>query len=144
MKHARARLPWICPECNRPFKHKNQAHSCVRIEEAVHLENKSPATRLIYDRLREAVRKFGDVKTSGTKSSIMFVSRSTFLAVKPKRGWIDIEFLLDKEVTDYPVYKTFRSNKSRVAHFVRLQSPKDVSTKLIGLLKRSYEVTNEA
>lgn len=132
---------WTCPACHRPFKHKNQAHSCVTIDAAAHIDNKSPNVQATYKKLEQAVRKFGSVKVSPTKSSIMFVSGSTFLAVKPKRAWIDIEFLLEREVHDYPVHKTFRANKSRVAHFVRLESPKDVSGKVLSWLRQSHALS---
>jgi hypothetical protein len=135
---------WLCPTCHRPFKHKNQAHSCVTLDASVHLDDKSPNVRKIYDKLWSEVRKFGDLNVSVTKSSIMFVSKSTFVAVKPKRNWLDVEFLLDKEVNKFPIHKTFRANKSRVAHFVRLESAKDVSAKLIRWLKASYKFTSEA
>lgn len=144
MQPPKVKSRWFCPRCHRPFKHRNQAHSCVRIEAATHLENKNPVVTLIYEKLAKAVGTFGDVKISSTKSSIMFVSKSTFLALKPKQNWIDIEFLLREEVNKYPIHKTFRANKSRIAHFVRLQSPKDVSASLIGLLRRSYKITSEA
>lgn len=135
---------WLCPNCRRPFKHKNQAHSCVTIEANTHLDNKSLKVRTTYDKLWLEVKKFGGVKVSATKSSIMFVSKSTFVAVKPKQNWLDIEFLLENEVKAFPIHKTFRANKSRVAHFVRLESPKDVSAKLVAWLKSSYELTANA
>jgi hypothetical protein len=144
---SKKRLPpenWTCPLCHRPFKHKNQAHSCVQIEAEAHLADKHPNVKKIYDKLLTEVRKFGAVKVSPTKSTIMFVSKSTFIAVKPKHDWIDIEFLLDEEVNEYPIHRTIRANKSRVAHFVRLQSPKDVSARLVRWLKASYTITSKA
>ena len=135
---------WICPNCKRPFRNKNQAHSCIRIAAASHLENKSPQVRNIYEKLSRSVRKFGTVRVSATKSSIMCVSKSTFAAVKPKQEWIDLEFLLDEKVEQYPIHKTFRANKSRVAHFVRLENPRDVNARLLFWLKQSYDLTKSA
>jgi hypothetical protein len=100
--------------------------------------------RNIYDKLWSEVRKFGDLNVSVTKSSIMFVSRNTFIAVKPKMNWLDIEFLLDREVHEFPIHKVVRANKSRVAHFVRLENPKEVSVKLVSWLRESYELTKSA
>ncbi len=74
----------------------------------------------------------------------MFVSKSTFAAVKPKQEWIDLEFLLDEKVEQYPIHKTFRANKSRVAHFVRLENPRDVNARLLFWLKQSYDLTKSA
>lgn len=133
---------WNCPKCSRPFKHKNQAHSCVSLNADVHIDDKSPNVRKIYNRLRGEVKKFGVVKVSVTKRSIMFVSNGTFAAVKPKQHWIDLEFLLDAEVNEFPIHKTIRANKSRVAHFVRLEHAKDVNAKLIRWLRESYTSTS--
>ena len=135
---------WTCPNCHRPFKHKNQAHSCVSLDPSVHLDNKNPIVRTIYKKLLKEVQKFDNVKVSVTKSSVMFVSKSTFVAVKPKLNWMDIEFLLDREVNEFPIHKTVRANKSRVAHFVRLEHPKDITAKLIRWLKESHKITSEA
>jgi hypothetical protein len=113
----------------------------VKVGPDMLFHNKSPLVKQIYDRLAGEMEKFGNVKVSSTKSSVMFVSRSTFLAVKPKKNWLDIEFVLEDVVNEYPIYKTFRANKSRVAHFVRLESLKDVNKQLIRLLKLSYTIT---
>lgn len=127
--------PWICPECGRTFRNANQAHSCVRIDPELLLEKSEPVVREIYQKLSRAVTRLGDVQVSATKCSIMFSHNSTFLAVKPGRRWLDVEYLLDTEECEFPVYKTVRANKSRVAHFVRLESGGDVSTILRNLKK---------
>ena len=135
-------MAWTCPNCNRPFKHKNQDHSCVRIDADEHFIGKSVVVKEIYDRMMARVSKFGNVIVSPARHAILVTSASTFLAVKPKKEWLDIEFILGRIVTDFPINKTVRTNKTRVAHFVRLESPKDVDKQLIGWLKEAYETVN--
>jgi len=91
--------------------------------------------------LRE-VKKFGKVNVSVVKIGVMLKGVSTFAAVKPKRMWVDIEFVLDEEIQEYPVHKTIRYTKHRFAHFVRLEHPKDVNKNLLVWLRRSYKLIN--
>jgi hypothetical protein len=88
------------------------------------------------------VTAFGKVNISSVKNAIIVSSTSTFLAVKPKRDHADIEFLLDHEVNEFPVLKTFRVSRSRVAHFTRIGDPGDVDEQLMGWLKEAYETVN--
>ncbi len=132
--------PWLCPECGRTFRNPNQAHSCVRIKPEALLQKSEPVVREIYRKLSVTVTRFGNVHVSATKSAIMFSRNSTFLAVKPKRQWLDIEYLLDTGTCAFPVYKTIRANKSRVAHFVRLESVRDISKTLEHNLKRAFRL----
>ncbi len=137
-------MPWSCPKCKRSFKHKNQAHSCVRLDAEEHFVGKDPLVKKTYDALLLGVKKFGPVDVSPVKIGIMLKGASTFIAVKPKRSWIDMEFILDEAIDEYPVYKAIRYTKGRVAHFVRLEHPRDVSRKLVRWLRRSYQLVNGA
>ena len=114
----------------------------MRVAENDHFIGKFPIVQDIYKKLMKEVLALGKVHVSAVKQGIMVVSRSTFLAIKPKKAWLDIEFLLDEEVNEYPIHKVFRANKSRVAHFVRLEHPREVNKRLLGWLKRAYTVTS--
>lgn len=133
---------WVCPDCGRQFKHKNQAHSCVRLDPDDHFFDKDPKVKETYDKLLREVKKFGNVNVSPVKIGVMLKAPSTFVAVKPKKMWTDLEFILDEEINEFPVHRTFRYTKGRFAHFVRLDGPNDVSKKLLGWLKRSYLLIN--
>ncbi|PCJ89783.1 MAG: hypothetical protein COA57_01100 [Flavobacteriales bacterium] len=74
------------------------------------------------------------------KSAVLLRRGSTFLALKPKKQWLDIEFMLKDKMDEFPVYKTFRLSKNRVAHYVRIESPKEVDRQLLNWLKEAYEV----
>lgn len=135
---------WVCSGCGRQFKHRNQAHSCVRLDPYDHFIGKDPKVRATYDKLLREVKKFGDVNISPVKVGVMFRGVSTFVAVKPKKMWTDLEFILDEEISEFPVHKTFRYTKGRFAHFVRLEGPNDVSKKLLRWLERSYLLVNNS
>ncbi len=134
-------MSWQCPECSRDFKHKNQPHSCVKVDINSFFNNKSPLVYTIYAKLLKEVKKFGEVKIHMSKSTINFSAEGTFLVLKPKKEWMDIEFLLDKEITGPPVYKSVAVYGSKYALYARLNMPEDIGKKLLGLLKEAYRLS---
>ncbi len=135
---------WTCPDCGRQFKHRNQSHSCLRVNPDDHFVGKDPKVKETYDKLLSEVQKFGDVNVSPVRVGVMLKKGSTFLALKPKKTCLDIEFILDEEITEFPVYKTFKYTAGRWAHFVRLENPHDVTKKLLVWLRRSYDLISSS
>lgn len=136
-------MPWICPNCNRRFKNPNQPHSCIVTDIDDHFAKKDIIIRKIYDKIEREILKFDNIKINPTKHAIIVSSKSTFLAIKPRKNMLDIEFLLDKAVEGYPVYKIFKVSKNRFAHFVHLEYIQQVDKKLILLLIQSYKTINK-
>ena len=135
-------MSWTCPSCKRSFKHKNQEHSCVSVNIDEHFKNKEPRILRLYHTLMNQVSQFGDVSVSPAKNAILIKNESTFLAIKPKKSWIDVEFFLRQPVDELPVHKIVRASKNRVVHFVRLEKSKEISEKLLNWLRESYELTS--
>jgi len=136
-------MTWICPHCKKEFKNKNQAHSCAKVDLEEHLKNKSDQIKATLDRLLQELNKFGKITLNPVKTSIQVKTTSTFLSIKPKKGHVEIEFQLGREVNGFPVYKSFRISKNRVLHFAILKNSHDVNVKLIDLLKESYKLVNQ-
>jgi hypothetical protein len=136
-------MPWICPNCKRSFKNPSQPHSCIVTGIDDHFVKKDILVRDIFCKLEKAIIKFGNVKINPTKHAIIVSSKSTFLAIKPRKTMLDIEFLLDKATEGYPVYKIFKVSKNRFAHFIHLEYIEQVDRKLISLLKQSYKTINK-
>lgn len=138
-------MPWICPECDRPFKHENQSHSCVKINPDSLFENKSPVVKKIYGCILYEVKKFGkEIQITAARNAIFAKAPSTFAAFKPKKNSLSIEFLLREEVNEFPVEKTFRISKNRVAHFVRVEKVEEVDRQLLNWLRQAYETVIKA
>ena len=134
---------FTCPDCNRKFKHKNQPHSCVVLPVDIHFENKKPVIRKIYNKIISSIKSLENISISSTPGAIIISSKSTFLAVKPKKEKVIIEFLLDEPSDDKIVKKIVKVSARRYAHFFHLKSPGDVNMNLIHLLKYSYKLINE-
>jgi hypothetical protein len=133
-------MSWVCPICRKRFKHGNQAHSCHIIPPMHHFENKLPEVKATYAKLIREVKKFGRIEVNSVKHSILLKGATTFLAIRPKKNHLHIEFILPNEITDFPAFKTMRYSKNRVAHFTVLESRKDVTKQLLHWLRESYEL----
>jgi len=136
-------MTWICPNCKKEFRNRNQAHSCARVDLEDHLKSKSPQVKATFEKLMQEIRKFGEITLNPVKTSIQVKTVSTFLSIRPKKMNIEIEFQLGSEVNEPPFYKNFRISKNRVLHFAVLKSPEDVNAKLLSLLRKSYELVKQ-
>jgi hypothetical protein len=133
-------MSWICPKCNRQFKHATDYHSCVKVDVKTHFNGKSPGIKKIYDRILKEVKKFGKVNVSPVQSSIMLKNVSTFLGLRVAKGWVEIDFFLPEETHDFPIHKTMRYTKKKTIHYVRLESAAQVDKQLVQWIKTSYEM----
>ena len=136
-------MPWICPKCGRQFKYATNYHSCVRVNADKHFMNKEPNVRTVYDKILREAKKFGKVNISPVQTSIMFKNVSTFLGINLRKDSLDISFFLPEETNEFPVYKTFRYGKNKVAHSVRLESPSEVDKQLVNWMKISYSLAGK-
>ena len=136
-------MTWICPNCKKEFKNKNQAHSCAKVDLKEHLKNKSPQVKATFDKLMRELGKLGKITINPVKTSIQVRATATFLSIIPKKDYMEIEFQLGSERDELPVYKNFRISKNRVLHFAILKDPQEVNTKLMNWLKKSYELVNK-
>ena len=129
---------WTCPKCHRQFKYATSYHSCVKVNPENHFINKKPNVKAVYEKILNETRKFGNVNISPVKSGILLKNISTFLGIKLRKDFLDIEFFLPEETNEFPVYKTFRYTKSKVVHYVRLENPIEVDKQLVGWIKISF------
>ena len=136
-------MTWICPNCKKEFRNKNQAHSCAKVDLKDHLKNKSPQVIATFDKLMRELDKFGEINLNPVKTSVQVKAGATFLSIKPKKEYTEIEFQLGEEVDRLPIYKNIRISKNRVLHFAILKSPKEVNIQLVNWLKKSYELVNK-
>ena len=133
-------MSWTCPKCGRSFKVLNQSHSCEITSKDHHFSGKDPIIRAIYEKIVRVVENCGPVNISFVKNAIIIAAKSTFLAVKPKKAYVDIEFLLNEEILDFPIHKTVRVSKNKVAHFVKIENPEDIDGSVTIWLRKAYRI----
>ena len=129
---------WICPECKRPFAVKNVLHSCYRGDVDKHFKDKPATLRKAYDKLENALLKFGDVTISPVKTAIYFKRAGTFCGVTVKKDHFKVSFLLPEMVDVFPIEKSERYTKQKYAHYVSVAEVSDVTAQLLKWLKVSY------
>ena len=134
---------WTCPKCNRQFRNTNQDHSCQVTDPESHFLHKQPGVFATFEKLQHEVLKFEGARIISVKNAILFQAKSNFLAVKPKKAILDIEFILDAPADVFPVHKTVRISKSKWAHFVRLESPDEVDDQLKNWIFESYLIAKK-
>ena len=131
---------WTCPKCKRPFKYKTQYHSCVTIDPDSVFE-KYPLAGKLYKILEQKVRGFGtDVVMSAVKSAVFAKANGTFIAFKPKKNALAIEFFLPEELNEFPIERTFRYTKTKVVHLVHIDGREQINKQLLNWVRTSYDM----
>ena len=105
-----------------------------------HFVNKQQNVIDTYKMLQDEVTKFEGIRINPVKNDILFTDKSHFLAIKPKKAWLDIEFVLDEKIEVFPIHKTVQASKIKWAHFIRLELPEEVDEQLLLWIRKAYEV----
>jgi len=131
-------MSWTCPDCGKSFRNRNQWHSCYTLNLEDHLGKKPELIRnVVYDLLTE-IGQFGPIELNPVKSVIQVKAGATFLSIKPKKDFIELEFQLAKEIDQFPVHRTIRISRNRILHFLYIQGPEDINEQLLEWLRSSY------
>ena len=136
---------WLCPKCKRRFRYVNQMHTCKQITPEEAFKQRPRHLFVLYSRLLDTLTKFGEFRVEAIPSGVLFFkTKSTFLAIKVKSSWLDLEFFLDKVEDLPPVKKYLRTSRKRVLHVVSIDQEEDIDAQLLRWLQRSYELITSA
>ncbi len=135
---------WTCPTCSRTFRNTNQMHTCKKVDKEAFFLRRPEHFRELYETIKEQTQKFGDFREEAVPPDVIFFkTKSTFLAVKVKKKWLDIEFFLDHLEDVPPVKKYLQTSKRRFFHVVSIDSEEDIDRQLLDWIKASYDlITN--
>ncbi len=133
---------WTCPKCGRKFRNTNQDHSCMITDLRSHFAGKDQNVINTFEELLDRVMTFSSVRINPLKNAILFSVNSHFLAVKPKKSRLDIEFLLDGKIEGFPIHKSVQATKTKWAHFMQLDSPDEVDDQLMQWLRRAHQLVS--
>jgi len=131
-------MPWTCPDCGKSFRNKNQWHSCYTLNLEDHIRNKPEKIQKVVYRLIEVLNSFGTIELNPVKSVIQVRAGATFLSIKPKKEYVELEFQLGRAIETFPVHRSVRISGNRVLHFLYVQSKQDINKQLTGWLKEAY------
>ena len=83
----------------------------------LHFRNKEPNVLAVFEKLVQEVSGFGAFRINSVKHAILLTAASHFLAVKPKKKWVDIEFVLPYREESFPIHRVEQAQKQNWAHF---------------------------
>ncbi len=131
---------WTCPTCNRPFKKNNQSHGCHILTVKALLSKRSPFIQELYQ-VFDAQIVFEDSRREVVLPDVIFYKiESTFLTVKLKTKWIDINFFNDELIDHSIIKKSKQTSKNRFVHVVSIDATEDINQELLDWIRNSYQL----
>lgn len=112
---------WICPDCNRSFKHAHQWHSCATTSVDSHLVGKAANAVALFYAFHDMVLKCGPpFAVIATKTMIVYRAARAFASVTVRNRWLDVELLLPRRHADSRLRNAPEQAGTRFAHKVRI------------------------
>lgn len=135
---------WNCPKCKRSFRNTNQSHSCKPLLKEPITEKLPPGLEEIYKKINTTVKSFGKHRKEVlNNNTVFFKTKSTFLAVKIRKTFLEVEFYLDHKIDTPVVSKFLQTSKNRFAYVVPVDEPGDINHQLLHWLKFSYDLISK-
>lgn len=106
-----------------------------------HFENKDPVVKSIYDRILKESGAFGAVIEEPKKTSIHLVNKSAFAGVATRRSSLILNIKSASPIRHARITKSEQLSASRFHQEVKLTSPEEVDSTLVGWLKEAYAIS---
>ena len=106
-----------------------------------HFEGKAPAVQKTYDALLKALGRFGPIVEEPKKTSIHLVNKTALAGVATRKDYLILTIKSDHKLTSSRIHKTEQVSAKRFHCEVKLASPADVNSELIGWLKEAYALS---
>ena len=134
-------MMWTCPNCRRSFRNANQNHSCTLVSKEDLFAKRPTFLKELYRKIALIVKGLGEYKEEAVLSDVIFFkTKSTFLAVKVKKDFLEVEFFLDHHEDDPSIAKWLQTSKHRFAHVVKVDSEEDINRQLTEWISQSYHL----
>jgi len=130
---------WTCPSCERSFGRRNQSHECrPSAEDGSYWDGRPPEQRRICEAILRFVRKVGPVVVETVGVGVMIKRTRTFAEVRAKKKAVVLGVLLTGAREHPRVSKVLRLSANRAAHFIELESVREVDADVRALLEEAY------
>ena len=106
-----------------------------------HFDRKDPAVKSIYERILKETRKFGKVVEEPKKTSIHLVNKSAFAGIATQKAALVLNIKSAAPIKHARIKKSEQISASRFHQAVKLTSPDDVDSVLIGWLQDAYLIS---
>ncbi len=95
--------------------------------------------------MKKEVAKFGEYRIECVPPDVaMLKTKSTFMAIKVKTKWLDIEFFLDYYESTDIIKKHLQTSKKRWVYIVSIDSPEEINQQLLNWCEYSYNLIKNA
>ena len=131
-------MSWSCPDCVRTFAQRPTLHSCVPSDVQAALRDVQPVLLPVVHRLMALVDDWPDVRWEFASGSFMAKVPTTFLRVRPRSRDVQVTFMLDRVVDEFPVTEHIQQSARRVAHAVHVDDPAQVDGQLLNWLREAH------
>ena len=131
-------MSWSCPDCARTFAQRPTLHSCVPSDVQAALRDVQPVLLPVVHRLMALVDDWPDVRWEFASGSFMAKVPTTFLRVRPRSRDVQVTFMLDRVVDEFPVTEHIQQSARRVAHAVHVDDPAQVDGQLLNWLREAH------
>ena len=131
-------MSWTCPNCKRVLSGANQYHSCYITTKETHTDKMSSKILETFELLHIYLNTFEKIEILYLKTCIQFKIGATFLSIYPRKDRLILEYQLNREEDQFPVYKCKRISKNRVLHSLAIVSPAEIDSQLKAWIKEAY------
>ena len=132
------RAPWLCPRCRRPFRNRNQSHSCASRSVESFFEGR-PGLKPLFDAVVGTVERFGPIRIDASPSGINIAARSHFCGAKPVKDGLRVGFLLRRALVSPRVIHREPVGGGRAAYRVLIRRRRDLDAELRAWLREAYD-----
>jgi hypothetical protein len=108
-----------------------------------HFSSKDPIVREIYERVLEVIRRIGSVIEEPKKTSIHLVNSSALAGVATRKDSLILTLKSDRKLTSPRIHKSEQVSAGRFHHEVKLRSPADIDSEVIGWLREAYKLSSK-
>ncbi|MFC1687923.1 DUF5655 domain-containing protein [Patescibacteria group bacterium] len=135
---------WTCQKCKREFNRKGQQHTCATKSLNEHFVNKYEAYKLYQQLLKKIGSQIGKIRVLSIPCCIHLIGTYDFIAILPKKdGVLEIRFALGRKLTNKRIFATVPLSSKSYKNCLRIQSPRDINSELLGWVKESYTLKDE-
>jgi hypothetical protein len=93
--------------------------------------------RAIYDRVLADLQEFGPIRAEAVKTSINLVRDRHIGGMRIGKNYVDLGFLLDREIRSPRIRRVEQITPRRIAHTVRLTTLEGIDAELLGWLREA-------
>jgi hypothetical protein len=135
---------WICPDCDREFGARNQAHVCspgISVDEL--LSRHPDWVGEIYEAVLEPLRALGPVHEDAVNVGVFLKSDRTVGQFRPMVRSVQLWLFLPDRREEARVSRIESTGAGRFAHLIKLTSPDQVDEQLRGWLAEAYDLNTD-